>query len=454
MKRIAAFLLGVLLLIAMFPAAALAAPDTYVSAEAICTPGRLPASGGTVTLEVIVHLSSSSPEESVENIQVSCNGVTGSIAAVYQGGGDSAILAIPISASQVGKAQSYTVTYTEGGASKTLSGSFTIRQDASVTEAPTQAPTQAPSRMGISVQVSANASQVTKGQSVTLNVTVRNSGNVALRNIQLQDDTHGLSATIGSLAAGESTTKTFTHTPSSNATYTFQVSYGDTNGNTDRMTTDGVTVAVSEGTGGLSITATTDQANLSQAGTASITVEVTNTGTAALEAVYITDVGRNNSVGTISGLQPGASNQIKYTVNVSANETFTFQAKSGDTTATSSPLAITVGAGAQTDTATPTPTASAEPDISMSPSPSPEVLNGGALSGGQTALVAFIVLFILMLLSIIAYIVITVMIKKGKFGAMPGQRGGKKGKGGSQKGGGKGRVNGPPEEPYTVRRYK
>ena len=110
MKRIAAFLLGVLLLIAMFPAAALAAPDTYVSAEAICTPGRLPASGGTVTLEVIVHLSSSSPEESVENIQVSCNGVTGSIAAVYQGGGDSAILAIPISASQVGKAQSYTVT--------------------------------------------------------------------------------------------------------------------------------------------------------------------------------------------------------------------------------------------------------------------------------------------------------------------------------------------------------
>ncbi len=125
---------------------------------------------------------------------------------------------------------------------------------------------------------------------------------------------------------------------------------------------------MSEGTGGLSITATTDQANLSQAGTASITVEVTNTGTAALEAVYITDVGRNNSVGTISGLQPGASNQIKYTVNVSANETFTFQAKSGDTTATSSPLAITVGAGAQTDTATPTPTASAEPDISMSPS--------------------------------------------------------------------------------------
>ncbi len=140
----------------------------------------------------------------------------------------------------------------------------------------------------LTVNVSADESSVTVGDTVHLHVKVTNTGNVALTNVAITDaNATGCQVAPFSLAVGADTTVDCTHV----ATVDDQPAYHNSASVVATQITTPVvsnTVDVTVTNPSLSVSATADESSVVEGATIHLHVKVTNTGDVALTNVTIT----------------------------------------------------------------------------------------------------------------------------------------------------------------------
>ncbi|MEW5804422.1 MAG: hypothetical protein AB1847_20185 [bacterium] len=171
------------------------------------------------------------------------------------------------------------------------------------------------SQPGISITKTPSTQTIVSGGTATFNITVTNTGNVPLTNVNVTDvQAPGCARTIGTLAAGASSTYSCTVSGVTQSFTNIATATGTPPAGLNVSATATAQVIVSQP--GISITKTPATQTIVSGGTATFSITVTNTGNVPLTSVAVADTLVPGCAQTIGTLAVGASSTYTCTTAV------------------------------------------------------------------------------------------------------------------------------------------
>ena len=264
---------------------------------------------------------------------------------------------------------------------------------------------------------------VTYGSSTKLYYKVVNTGNVALQNIKITNESGNEVRTIASLTPGNSISGEVSITVTKTRSYKYSVAAQSSDGqsisSSESVTVNMVPLEATDIK--LNTTISADKLVLDAPGTVTITIKVTNQNAFELKNIKIVD-SRDNTITTISSLLSDATETITHTMELSYSEEIfvcayvPVEGNSEPSELVSNMISIEVNGSSDvtpTTSVTPSPTLSPTATGSVSPSASGETEQTG-LGIVDILIIGFIVILVLVAIAVGALITINVLDKKKK----------------------------------------